>query len=162
MGKEVWCASKPAAENGVKILGTPLGQTDYVHGFIDQRIRTEKRLLAAIEEMEDPQCAWLMLLFSANPRANHMIRMLPPSLSVGYAEKHDKLIWQSLCTISEAHDLREDSLARNIAFTLGRPIGFEFRIENANASSLGVVGGGFTRGAQQNTQDRRHVAEQFG
>ena len=39
------------------------------------------------------QCAWQVLLQSANPRANHTLRTLPPALSLEYSRSHDEGIW---------------------------------------------------------------------
>ena len=47
----------------------------------------------AIPSVADLQCAWQILLQSANPRANHSIRILPPTLSAAYRDAHDAGIW---------------------------------------------------------------------
>eukprot|EP00959_Pyramimonas_sp_CCMP1952_P023630 496728-Pyramimonas_sp.AAC.1 len=46
---------------------------------------TEQRLLNEIALFENVQCAWVMILWSAVPRANHTIRIIPPILSHVYA-----------------------------------------------------------------------------
>ena len=38
----------------------------------------------------DLQCAWQILLQSANPRANHSMCTLPPTLSAEYCHAHDE------------------------------------------------------------------------
>ena len=44
----------------------------------------------------DLQCAWQILLQSANPRCNHLPRTLRPSESGRYARAHDRGMWQTL------------------------------------------------------------------
>ena len=77
----------------MKVLGTPLGELVFVSASIDERIPQELRFLEQLEQLQNPQSAWLMLSMSAVPRANHMIRMLPLALSHGYAEQHGAAIW---------------------------------------------------------------------
>ena len=43
--------------------------------------------------MPDLQAAWLLLLYCAVPRANHLIRALPPDVVADYARAHDEGIW---------------------------------------------------------------------
>ena len=58
-------------------------------------IEEEQRLWDAIPSVPDLQCAWQILVQSANPRANHTIRTLPPRLSLEYARGHDKGMWDT-------------------------------------------------------------------
>jgi len=87
LGAEVW---SPA---GVKVLGTPLGTDAYVAQHVAERLADEKRLWDAIPEVPDLQCAWQLLLQCAGPRANHLLRTLPPSQSQAYARAHDDGMW---------------------------------------------------------------------
>ena len=40
-----------------------------------------------------------LLLHSANPRANHILRTLPPSLSSDYAQEHDDGVWETVVVL---------------------------------------------------------------
>ena len=42
------------------------------------------------------QCAWLILGMCAAPRADHLLRTLPPDLLASYARGHDDAVWQCL------------------------------------------------------------------
>ena len=72
------------------MLGTPLGSAEFVAEHVRARILEEQRLWDAILNVPDLQCAWLLLLFCAGPRCNHLLRTLPPSQSATYAAAHDE------------------------------------------------------------------------
>ena len=56
----------------------------------------EARLLAELPLLSDLQSSWLLLRFCAEPRANHLLRSLPPTLSAEYAQAHDAALWHCL------------------------------------------------------------------
>ena len=68
-----------------------------------------------VSKMPDLQCGWVMLSMSAVPRANHMIRMVPPSLVHVYSLAHDNAIWDCFCKMFAVDAFSDDALARNIA-----------------------------------------------
>ena len=69
----------------------------YVKG--QKRITEEELLLSALPQLPDLQCAWLLLYFSAVPRANHLLRAVPPTLVRRYAHDHDKAVWTTLLAL---------------------------------------------------------------
>ena len=89
MGEEVW------RTDGIKVLGTPLGNAQFVAEHTRKRLVEEQRLWDAIPSVPDLQCAWQILVQSANPRANHTIRTLPHRLSQEYARGHDRGTWNT-------------------------------------------------------------------
>ena len=64
------------SEQGVKVLGTPLGHPEYVRAFLQKSTRTHRQLLERIPAIPDLQGAWLVLLFCAGSRANYLFRFL--------------------------------------------------------------------------------------
>ena len=96
LGEDVWCGDKPPAQRGVVVLGTPVGHPDFVQAWTDKRLCEERRLLEELPHLPDLQCAWLLLLFCASPRANHALRTLPPSEAAPYARGHDQAVWEAL------------------------------------------------------------------
>ena len=48
-----------------------------------------------MREVPDLQTAWLLLLYCAVPRANHLLRAIPPDLVAEYARAHDDGIWET-------------------------------------------------------------------
>ncbi len=83
---EAWTADKPDEQNGLVILGTPLGKPAFVEAHARKRLEVEQRLLRELPEMKDPQQAWVLLSQSAVARANHTVRVLPPTTSSVYAQ----------------------------------------------------------------------------
>ena len=81
---------------GFVALGTPIGAPEYVAACARERLEQEQGLLAELPQLPDLQCAWLLLLFCAAPRAQHLLRTVPPSQSAAYAEAHDHAVWGTL------------------------------------------------------------------
>ena len=62
---------------------------------MDERISKERELWMAIPTVPGLQCAWQFLVHSANPRANHTMRTMPPSQSAVYCRAYDAGIWHT-------------------------------------------------------------------
>ena len=89
LGDDVWSPC------GVKVLGTPVGTDEFVQQHLDEKVTDEKKLWEALPEVPDLQCAWQVLVQCAGPRANHLLRTVPPSQSKVYAEAHDRGLWNA-------------------------------------------------------------------
>ena len=61
------------------MLGTPVGHSAFVRKWLDERIDDHCALFERIPLVRDTQCAWLLLLLCAGPRAAHVLRNVPPS-----------------------------------------------------------------------------------
>ena len=90
LGEEAW------QPKGLKVLGTPVGSPQVTAEKLRESVEEERRLWDAIQTVKDLQSAWHVLVQSANPRANHTLRTLPPSLSSRYAQDHDDGIWATV------------------------------------------------------------------
>ena len=115
LGDDVWRGDKPDAQRGVVVLGSPVGHPAFVQGWAEERLRAEQLLLDQLPKLPDLQCAWLLLLLCASPRANHAIRTMPPSASAAYARGHDDAIWATLQTMLGGVGDREAVQARLLA-----------------------------------------------
>ena len=115
LGATVWIANNPAAENGIMVLGTPVGHPEYIAAQGKERMQTEQQLLDKLRQMDDPTCAWPVLLWSAVPRANHILRNVHPELCASYAEAHDQAIWDCFCSLAGAESESSEWLAKRIA-----------------------------------------------
>ena len=80
---------------GIKVLGTPIASDPFVADDERADCQRERELWDALHTVPDLQCAWQLLLQSANPRANHTMRTMPPSVSRIYCEAHDEGIWNT-------------------------------------------------------------------
>ena len=69
LGPDVW------QKDGITVLGTPIGPMEFVRQKMSRRIAEERRLWDTIPAVPDLHCAWQFLLQSANPRANHTLRL---------------------------------------------------------------------------------------
>ena len=102
----IWtCDAHEISKRGIVVLGSPLGTVEFCTAFADKRMKVEQELLDWIPKLPTLQVAWLLLYYSAAQRANHLIRLLPPSLSVEYAEKHDSAILKCLEILLQAGPL---------------------------------------------------------
>ena len=99
LGEGVWRCSLAPEKNGVVVLGAPLGTAEFVQDFANKRRTEELVFLNRLVHVPDLQAAWLLLLFCATPRANHLLRLLPPSVAAGYAKVHDADVWHTLCDL---------------------------------------------------------------
>ena len=90
----VWRGDAPEEERGFVALGTPIGHPTYVAAHTHTRLLEEARLLQELPLLPDLQCAWLLLSMCASPRADHLLRTLPPDLSASYARGHDDAVWR--------------------------------------------------------------------
>ena len=97
-GENAWKGDPnlPTTQQGLKILGTPLGHIDYITEMIQELSREHQRFLDRIPEIEDLQAAWLLLSFCAASRANFYLRTLSPDHSRSFAVSHDANIWNCL------------------------------------------------------------------
>ena len=75
----VWrgCADLPVNQRATRVLGTPLGQPE----FVVEQLREVSQSHASLCEKIP---AWLLLLFCASTRANYPLRAVPPALSEGF------------------------------------------------------------------------------
>ncbi len=112
---EAWTADRPGDLNGLVVLGTPLGKPAFVQKHAAERTAVEHKMLRHLPAFKDVQAAWALLLYSAVPRANHTIRVLPPSQSQAYAKEHDDALWQTFCRMLGAEEHQTDLEARSVA-----------------------------------------------
>ena len=65
-------------------------------GQAEEHFRAKAEFLQRLAALPDLQCACLLLLFCAAPRAQHLLRNVSPALITGYARAHDDAVWQTL------------------------------------------------------------------
>ena len=73
----------PAAQQGVVILGVPIGSPDFVRQQLEDKSAEQDLLFQRIPLLEDTQACWLLLLMCAATRANFLApRCLPRTYRV--------------------------------------------------------------------------------
>ena len=94
-----WCL--PPDGQGLTVLGSPLGHEDFVARQLQRKRADQDRLLERIPTLDDLQAAWLLLQSCAAPRANYLLRILPPHLTADYAAAHDASVARCLAALLE-------------------------------------------------------------
>ena len=102
----------PSDQQGVTILGTPLGHVDFVRAQLRAKIEEHRLLLDRVEAVPDLQCAWLILSFCGATRANYYLRTIHPSGSEEFAGTHDAAIMRVFFRLL---DIRGDQDTLNLA-----------------------------------------------
>ena len=98
-GARVWRGGLESEthDRGIKILGTPLGHSDYVAHQLQLIRRHQQTLLGRIPALPDVQSARALLLHCGATRANNFLRVIPPPRSLRYAQDHDEAVWNCVC-----------------------------------------------------------------
>ena len=83
-------------DQGLIILGTPLGHEDFVRSNLAKKSGKHDQLIQKILNVPDLQCAWILLLYCASTRANYILRVVHPHLSATFARHHDASLRRAL------------------------------------------------------------------
>ena len=86
-------------DQGITILGTPVGRPEFVESALAKILANHRELLTRIPEVQDLQCAWLLLLYCGAARANFYIRTIRPELSAEFSQRHDEQMWHCFCKL---------------------------------------------------------------
>ena len=117
-GQAAWRGdtSLPTSEQGVTVLGTPIGHPDFVEASLTAIALKHQKLLDVLPGVPNLQSAWILLSMCAATRANYYLRALSPGSVLSFAQQHDNAVWSCLKNLLGA-DLDEatDARARSIA-----------------------------------------------
>ena len=121
--EKVWVGdhSLPAEEQGVLVLGSPIGTQAFAEAHGQKKLNEELELLDLLPQLPDLQCAWNLLQLCAAPRANYHLRSQPPKQVALYAATHDTAVWQTLCYLLDRTDLCTE-LNRRPAYVAQLPL----------------------------------------
>ena len=97
----VWKGDRqlPPNQQGLKVLGVPIGQPEFVLDFLEAKSREHATLFQRIPWVQDTQAAFLLLLMCGSTRANFWLRTVEPELTERFAERHDASVWRCLNNI---------------------------------------------------------------
>ncbi len=128
--------SLPPDERGLRILGIPLGTDEFAAAYLQNLSAQHRALLDVLPSVPDLQVAWLLLFFCANPRAQYVLRALPPALTAAFAFEHDRSVLLCLAQLLQvdpgAGDPLPDLVARRAHVAL-RHGGLGLRSAASNA-----------------------------
>ena len=102
----------PAEQQGVTILGTPLGHVEFVKSQLRAKSEEHGVLLSRVEAVSDLQCAWLILSCCCVARANCYLRTIHPEGSEESARTHDMVI---SAVFNSLLDIQGDQSTFNLA-----------------------------------------------
>ena len=105
----------PLALQGIKVLGTPLGQDEFIEAHLARTSQSHETLLDRIPMLSDVQSAWALLLHCANARATYLLRVVRPEMVQRFADGHDRGLWRCLSTILGVHPEQCDLAAKEVA-----------------------------------------------
>ena len=78
-GHTVWRGDAEPAENGVVVLGAPVGTDAFAAAEGTRQAASEQPLLDGLLALDSLQTAWLLLLYCVAPRANYLLRTVSPT-----------------------------------------------------------------------------------
>ena len=99
IGAEAWTGEGPEEDRGVVVLGVPVGHRAFVQKWLADKGQSHSQFLSRIPAVQDAQSAWLLLLMCVGPRANHILRNLPPSEVSQFCQDHDNRLRECLSNI---------------------------------------------------------------
>jgi len=95
----VWCADTIAETHGFLALGTPIGSPACAQAQLNLHLAAQQILLDELPQLADLQASWLLLTYCADPRAQHILRTVPPTLAGEYAARHDAAVVATLSAL---------------------------------------------------------------
>ena len=114
LGPEVWVGNHSSLPHvqGLRVLGVPIGHPAYIQTQLQQISAQHSEFLEKIPALEDVQASWLLPLFCACPRANYLLRNLPPPTTATFASDHDVAVASTLTELLQTSSLPAAALAR--------------------------------------------------
>ena len=107
------------AEQGVKVLGTPLGHTEFLKAQLREVINSHSILWERIPSVPDLQSAWLLFVFCAATRANYLLRSVPPDVADEYARDHDDAMRRCMSQLLDVEILDESWAVVSLPLSIG-------------------------------------------
>ena len=105
---------QPAEEQGVTVLGAPIGTEPFVQHFLQNALanHNHKPLLDQLPHLSDLQAAWFLLLYTASPCSNYLLTLLPPTQTGAFAQNHDLAVSHCLTQLLHRDQLPVAGIAR--------------------------------------------------
>ena len=94
LGEGVWRGSGSRA--GIRVLGAPFGTQAFVDQFGDTVVAKASNLWEKVRALPQLQHSWLLFSFCLVPKANHLLRQVPPDQVEHTAQAFEQLTQQAL------------------------------------------------------------------
>ena len=142
LGPEVWAGSQHLLpqEQGLTILGTPVGSEAYIQRQLQNTRQNHQHLLQRIPDIDDLQASWFLLFFCASPRCNHILRTTAPALAADFAADHDVAVAGCLQQVFGGPGSASHSSGHSPCATCSRWLGLAICHSHRTSSILGVLG----------------------
>ena len=115
----IWRGAGLPSEQGVRVLGIPIGNEEHVQAELPATTEKHSTLLNRIPLVQDLQSAWLLLLFCANTRATYSLRGIPPAETEQFAVAHDVATWQCFTQLLGISGVGETQDWARLPFQMG-------------------------------------------
>ena len=111
----------PPSQQGIVVLGTPLGDPAFIQAHLDKKADEQRTLLERIPMVTDLQSAWLILLHCASARANCLLRVVEPQSVAAYSRAHDEGVWTCMCALLNINPTQDEDIrsCANLPLVLG-------------------------------------------
>ena len=83
-------------EDGVRILGVPVGSVDFQQSFLDTTHTTLISHFASLSLLDSFQHRFLLLYFCWSRKPSYLLRCLPPDLTEDFVDKLNSALWSQL------------------------------------------------------------------
>ena len=123
-------------EQGLEMLGTPLGHPDFVESHLQSVARKQQVFLERIPMVSDVQSSWLLLLHCASARANFQLSVVRPTAVENFFRTNNVGMWQCLSKLLRI-DLSQCELTVREAATLPMSLG-GLRLRSAGRIKVAV------------------------
>ena len=92
--ERVWVGdqSLPEKEQGVVVLGSPLGTQQFAEEHGKAKLEKELEFLDLVAQVPDRQCAWVLLQLCCAPCANYNLRTQAAEQVALYAVTYDSVV----------------------------------------------------------------------
>ena len=112
----VWKGSDiPTVEQGVIVLGIPLGHVDSVEAQLTKKLAEHSAFLERIPSLVDVQSAWSLFLHCVGGRANCLFRVVILVFVETFLASHNVGLWECFRRILKL-DFDVDSTVKDISF----------------------------------------------
>ncbi|XP_062499045.1 uncharacterized protein LOC134176390 [Corticium candelabrum] len=94
-----WPDDIPFTSSGITVLGSPIGDCDYVQNYCLSTALSGAELCNKLQSLNDPQSAMLILRQCHSTRLNHLGRTVQHTWLTEGARAHDDLTQRTFCSI---------------------------------------------------------------